>query len=196
MVFYIRITQLIHWVESIILKESACTTRFIIVWYCLPKVSKVIGFLSIPGIYKIEITAGPGCIEPGISIKITNDDGTECLTGIQDLNRETNLTWTAGDGRLSDCENTTINGTECLTGIQDLNRGTNLTWPAGDGRLSDCENTTINENSIVYVQSNSSDNFCPKMISIFSFGGASYETNLINDKGNNKQRHISKKTGN
>ena len=73
-----------------------------------------------------------------ISIKIANQDGSECRT----------------------------------TTKADLSAGERLTWSEGGNTLhSNCNNFMVTENSTVYIQTPSSDDFCPEWVYITYLDG-------------------------
>ena len=96
----------------------------------------------------------------GISIKIANPDGPECLTNAQNLTKGETLSWSADE--------------------------------RGEKKISGCENMMVTTESTVYIQSYSSNEFCPYYVTITTVIGASYKTNNISewyDKETSSKRH-------
>ena len=88
-------------------------------------------------------------------------------------------------------------GTKCLTTAKDMSRGETLHWSEGRGLESDCSSMVVDEQSTLYIQTSSTDDFCPKNVWLTSEEGDVYITSNIStwydkDKTNSKKHALEK----
>ena len=71
-------------------------------------------------------------------------------------------------------------GTQCTTDQKkDFDRGETLIW-TGVG-LGNCSNTVVTNDSTLYIQSDSYDDFCPLKVTIRTSEGLTFITNKIDN---------------
>ena len=89
-------------------------------------------------------------------------------------------------------------GTSCLTSPKDMKRGETLLWSAQQGLEGDCLSMVISEDSSLYIQSSTGDDFCPEYVWITTEEeGQVYKTSNISawhgrDKTNTEKHELKK----
>ena len=85
-------------------------------------------------------------------------------------------------------------GTHCETNEKSLSAGATLVWSLHEG-LKSCSDMVVTQNTTVYIQTTSYNDFCPKNLLVTSVNGPAYTTNEISDwydkgKTNNKKHTL------
>ena len=89
------------------------------------------------------------------------------------------------------------NGMECLTERKhDFSKGTKLSWSKGKGLGEKCSKMVVSNNSFVFLETTSGDDYCPERVSVTSVRNHIYELTLhewYDDKHNGKPHALSLK---
>ena len=72
-------------------------------------------------------------------------------------------------------------GTHCETNEKSLSAGDTLEWSLTEGGLKGCSNMVVTQNTTLYIQTSSSNDFCPKYVWVTPVKGLAYKTNEISD---------------
>ena len=88
-------------------------------------------------------------------------------------------------------------GSKCLTTSKDISRGETLHWSFGRGLDGDCSSMVVDEDSTLYIQTSSTDDFCPKRVWLRTEKGDIYTSSNISawydkDKTNSKKHALEK----
>ena len=88
-------------------------------------------------------------------------------------------------------------GTSCLTSPKNMRKGETLLWAAKQDLDGDCLSMVISEDSSLYIQSSTGDDFCPEYVWITTEEGHVYKTSKISawhdrDKTNSVKHELKK----
>ena len=72
-------------------------------------------------------------------------------------------------------------GTHCETSEKSVSAGDTLLWSLTEGDLKSCLNMVVTENTTLYIQTSSRNDFCPKYVLVKPVQGPAYKTNEISN---------------
>ena len=86
-------------------------------------------------------------------------------------------------------------GTHCETSEKSISAGDTLIWSLPEGGLQSCSNIVATQNTTLYIQTSSRNDFCPKNVLVKTRKGPTYKTNEISnwydkDKTNNRKHTL------
>ena len=71
-------------------------------------------------------------------------------------------------------------GTDCETNEKYLAAGATVVWSFHEG-LDSCSNMMVTQNTTLFIQTSSRNDFCPKNVLVTPVNGPAYTTNKISD---------------